>query len=244
MNILDLIWPPFCVGCKKDTSNFNLFHRYLCPQCLGKIESWDEKRCPRCNKGKLENFFLCKKCKERSFLKGIVAASSYENPILRKALHVFKYQGVANISLPVGRLVAQKFYSFLQTQKDRQAFPSYLDYLLVPVPLSKRRERKRGFNQARILANLIHAAFEIPINPDIIKRKKSTRPQREIKEAKKRKANIKGVFAFNTKITPRMLRGKKVFIVDDITTTGATLEECAKVLKPYCREIWGLVVAA
>jgi ComF family protein len=118
--------------------------------------------------------------------------------------------------------------------------------LIVPVPLHRRRERWRGFNQAELLAeNLgknLSPGYDIPILK-ILKRKKFTAPQMKIKNYKEREKNIRSAFILNDPLEVE-LKNKKILLIDDISTTGSTLLECAKVLKSAgASSVWGMVLA-
>lgn len=120
------------------------------------------------------------------------------------------------------------------------------ELVLIPVPLHKRRLNWRGFNQAQLLAQKISTHFDIPLENEILKRSRSSLPQVEIKNKNERRKNITGVFKINNKFNNNFdgLKNKKIILVDDICTTGSTLEECAKTLKPLGpKEIWALTIA-
>ena len=111
---------------------------------------------------------------------------------------------------------------------------------IIPIPLHKNKLKKRGFNQAEELAKGISKFLEKPIFNDVLLKIKPTFAQMELSKEKRRE-NIKGAFVCQK---PIVVRGKKILLVDDIFTTGATMEECARVLKEAgAREVWGAVVA-
>jgi ComF family protein len=113
--------------------------------------------------------------------------------------------------------------------------------LIVPVPLHKSRKCWRGFNQAEEIAKKISKEIKIPIVSENLFRVKKTFPQVEMNDHQKRLENITG--AFNIK-NLKVFQDKKIILVDDVYTSGATMEECAKVLRNAgAKEIWGIVVA-
>lgn len=138
----------------------------------------------------------------------------YEGNLL-KAIHLFKYGGKINIARLLGRMLASYPLDF-----------SIYD-LLIPVPLHIKRLKERGFNQAVLLSKEIKRAHSIPIEMFGLKRIRATRPQVLLKE-KERMLNVKGAFAVKN---PANIKGRKVLLIDDVFTTGATVNECAKVLK-------------
>lgn len=110
--------------------------------------------------------------------------------------------------------------------------------VFIPVPLYKLKKRQRGFNQAEILANKLSKAFHIPVESNLVVRCKKTIPQKELSE-KERKNNMKNAF----KITQSEVKLKRVMLVDDIYTTGSTIDEVAKILKKSgVEEVYFIVV--
>jgi len=233
-SFIQLLFPSFCISCQKFTSSKSGFYRYLCPQCLAKIKILDEDHCIGCYSytplGK-----TCSLCQKAFSLKGVLVASEYENPILKEVIHAFKYRNVKDLSLPLAWILFQKLKDFSWGKKG--------NWILVPVPLAKRRLRNRGFNQAELLAQNLGKILNISVFTDIIKRVKFCQPQADIKNKQERQANIKGAFGPTKKINQLDLKQKKIMLIDDVLTTGATLNECARVLKPYVKEVWGCVVA-
>jgi ComF family protein len=144
------------------------------------------------------------------------AVVSYETIILN-AIHQFKYGN--NIS--VGAMLASFMADF--------SFPDVdlTDYsLIIPVPLHIKRLRQRGFNQSLILAQALAKKWQIPVNFSLLKRHKFTLTQTGLNKTE-RKQNIKGAFEVSDK---KNIAGKNVILIDDVYTTGATINECAKIL--------------
>lgn len=240
---MDILWPPFCIGCQTNTENFDSeVHSYLCPDCLEKLSQKDDPGCAICKSKKGVKYNLCPKCADKLKFRGIIKGGSYQNPILKEAIHTFKYKGIKDLSLPLAFLLTQKLRRFFQKQKKNRNYESSLDWTLVPVPLTNSKRRKRGFNQAEILAQHLAKIFAIPIKTDIIKKVKDTKAQMEIDNRKLRKKNLRNAFSLNQK-QANNLRERKIILVDDVATTGATLNECAKTLTPLTKEIWGIVAA-
>ena len=99
-------------------------------------------------------------------------------------------------------------------------------YTIVPIPLSPRRERMRGFNQSFLIAKTVGTHFDLPVVAGLT-RTKHTAPQSELENYKDRRQNIKDCFAGN----PKLLEGKKIILIDDVATSGATFGEAANALK-------------
>lgn len=121
------------------------------------------------------------------------------------------------------------------------SFCGDVDLLVVPVPLHRWRLWNRGFNQSELLAKVVAERLNRPLIRALV-RQKPTKPQFGLNKADRQK-NMQGVFDISTRYQP-LVAGKTVLLVDDIVTTGATLNECAKILKQNgVREVWGLVLA-
>lgn len=216
--IADLVFPPRCVACdalleRRDPLPF-------CPTCTEGIHFIRSPLCPRCGvpfPSTEGEDHLCGDCiaSERPYA---VARSvgRYEGALLT-AIHRFKYRGRTGIGEVLGAIMA----GFAGEIWDMKAFDR-----IVPVPLHRKRLRERGFNQAVILARGISKRFEIPLDFMSLARVVWTPPQVGLgREA--RSANVHGAFAVRH---PERIAGRRVLLVDDVYTTGSTLEECARVL--------------
>jgi len=198
------------------------------------------KKCVGCGK---EGVWLCEDCYAQILLKdlpfirlagdldGVVYGSVFEG-ILREAIHVFKYEGVKELVTPLSQLLAQRF---------RETGLDFGRVSLIPVPLSKRKELERGFNQAGLLAEAVGKKLGFGVLTGVLIKTKDTVSQTALKE-EERKENVKGSFDFVGE--KRLVKGKVLWLVDDVMTTGSTLNECARVLKKAgAKAVWGLVVA-
>ncbi len=232
--ILDLIFPRFCLGCQKEMASKQSV--LVCDACFGKIALNSGVQCHIC--GLRNTKGTCKRCRQKTPLKGLLAASQYENPILKEMIHRFKYQSVESLKKPLAELIIAYIAKEFLTDK-------LANSVLVPIPLTLKRKINRGFNQSELLAKEIGKFLNCPVI-NLLKRKKFTSPQAEISDWQKRKENISGVFCLSTSY-PHFYRFRKpikIILVDDVATSGATLEEAARVLKQAgIKEIYGLVVA-
>lgn len=230
--LLDIFFPPFCLNCQKEGS-------LLCEDCqaLIPIESW--VYCPVCQKRTL-NFRTHKNCQRKTELKGLLWAVSYENILVKKIIHQFKYEPfVKDLSRIISQLITAHFLlvEFFETEKSKLK-PE--DFILIPVPLHKKRLKWRGFNQAREIAFWLSQFLEIPLMDDLLIKIKKTQPQVEL-AVEERKENIEGAFWVKN---PEKILQKKILLLDDVFTSGSTLEEGARLLKEAgAKEIWGLVAA-
>jgi ComF family protein len=158
---------------------------------------------------------VCLSCRERPpHFDQALAAGLFEGS-LREAIHVFKYQAVWALGRPLSEWMASQVN-----------VSAPLD-MVMPVPLHTKRLRERGFNQALLLANGVAVRFAIPLVLDNLVRVRFTRPQVEL-AGRDRMKNVSGAFSLRC---PDVVHGKRVLLIDDVFTTGATLNECSRVLK-------------
>ena len=188
------------------------------------------QKCLGCKK---ENEILCSDCllkisrTDTPYLNGVHIAANYQDLVLKKALWMLKYQGVKQLAKPLAELIRERIWKKLETE----------NWLLVPVPLSKNKLRHRGYNQAEMIAGELSGN----VRADILFKKFHTKSQVEVKDKEERLANIIGSFEVRN---PETIRGKKIILIDDVLTTGATMREAKKVLKQAgAKKVVGVVVA-
>jgi ComF family protein len=215
--ILEIIFPSHCLACEKIVSTSALF----CENCWPKLQFISEPKCAICSYPfEFQGLnLLCAKClsKKPSFDKAI-SVFRY-NHILRKIIGDLKYRDQT--------FLAKKFAPILFAKAKKEIDDCDI---VIAVPLHFKKLRKRKFNQAVLLAkNLLKLAPQLVFFPDLLLKSKHTRPQIELKK-QERENNLKNIFVVNKKYTG-IVRGKKILLLDDVTTTGATLENCAKILK-------------
>ncbi len=214
---LDLLFPIKCLSCGREKE-------FVCQKCLESVAV--SKETP------------FEAISQASSLDGLLIAGYYENPLLRKMIHSFKYDFIKDLAGPISFLMVKRIeeYPFLIAEKE--------SVFLVPVPLHKKRLRWRGFNQAALLAQEISLKTNIKTADNILLRHKYDVPQAKTGNSQQRKENIKNSFSL-MKRQPNFSFADKTFIlVDDVAATCGTLEECAlplKELRP--RKIIGLVAA-
>lgn len=162
------------------------------------------------------------------YLDGLIAAAPYHDQSLRQAIHTLKYERVPEVAKQLGEWMVASLRSRIDPNG-----------VIVPVPLHPRRLIFRGFNQATLLAQpFALAGFEVV---EALERRIDTVPQVELKRSK-RAANVAAAFSPTSRV--RELRQKAVFLLDDVATTGNTLNAAAKVLKAAgAKKVFGLVVA-
>ncbi|MBI4132447.1 MAG: ComF family protein [Candidatus Sungbacteria bacterium] len=221
--LLDLVFPKYCAGCGTEGS-------FCCAACRLRLIT-RVPACPVCGR---RNFtgILCDACSERLPLRRFLAPFSYRDPLVRELIHAYKYRGARELSA----FFADELASFFSAYAIRPPGPA----LLVPIPLHRSRERERGFNQARLLANDLGKRLGLPV-ADALRRMRANEPQVSTDSFKKRYANVAGVFRVADQAA---VAGRTAILIDDVSTSGATLGEAARVLrKADCRTVWGAVIA-
>jgi len=226
---LNFFFPKICGYCGESfrTGLSNV----LCFSCFEKIEPYREPVCERCGITLPERAFeevfepRCLDCgEEPTYLDMVHSFGAYQGA-LREAHHAFKFEGMEHLAaLMVGRTVENISTSFWEDVD-----------VLTPVPMSPEKERERGYDPAALLTAEFSKQLNIPVR-SVLKKALLTKPQRSLNR-EERLRNQKGSFVSET-----LKVGSKVVLVDDVLTTGATLEECAKVLKKAGAQWVGAVV--
>ena len=217
---LDFLLPARCSFCGDPVADSGIPR--FCSRCWSELSPVPRPVCPSCGRpfGSPESLthspeHECLACRTRPpHFDQALAAGLFEGP-LREAIHVYKYRPVRSLGKPLAAWMAEQV---------RITLP--LD-LAMPVPLHRNRLRHRGFNQALILAHGVSKHFSIPLIYDNLIRLRSTRPQVEL-SVHERRSNVKDAFGL---VRPREVQEKRILLIDDVFTTGATMNECAKVLK-------------
>jgi len=232
--LLEFLFPAFCLGCDKDGT-------FLCDQCLAAMPLQSEQVCPYCYT-KSAGGVVCANCQTKALassarenfmaslprgLDALIAASVYtDNSLMSAAIHALKYAFVRDLAVPLAKILFIKMANF-----DLRGFT------ICPVPLHQKRFKWRGFNQSELLADAV-AAFSGMKTLNILKRLTYSAPQMELKKEARSK-NVLNAFSCEKKLVP-----SKVLLIDDVATTLATLNECAKTLKSAgAVEVKALVLA-
>ncbi|MBI3250560.1 MAG: ComF family protein [Candidatus Andersenbacteria bacterium] len=228
--LLDLVAPPRCMSCAREGS-------WLCHTCLP-LYSQFRQRCIVCSKNSTRGI-TCVSCKDETPLTGIVSAGSYSYPGLRRGISWLKFKGI--------RPVAETLASLLIPRLPHVASMSELaqSAVLVPIPLHSRRQRQRGFNQSEDIARAIHIFTNISVL-NILQRTKATWAQAKL-PAEMRAQNPQDAFTVDTSQQKEFFTTKGIYIlVDDVTTSGATLSAAAKTLQqqlPTHYQLWAATIA-
>jgi ComF family protein len=228
--IASLIYPKYCVGCRAKND-------YVCASCFAGIGFLEYQLCGKCQKGSVDGL-VHPKCRTANGIDGIFSAISYRG-IVKKLLYQFKYKPyLSDLKGILGKLL----YEGIIQQEAFSKFLTYKNIVIISVPLHKKRERIRGYNQSELLAKEISKKLFLPYVSNILIRQKETKPQFTL-DKKKRSENIKDAFVVNLKFKI-FLKDKNILLIDDINTTGATLRECAKILKQNgAKRVLGITLA-
>lgn len=217
--LLELIYPSniYCISCGNiidDTRPYS-----LCDSCVRTLHWNNQRSCSKCGKILREDYqpSLCTDCLilKHSFEKGF-ACIEYGNAE-RDLIHNFKYKDKAYL----GRKLSEMMYDRIDVE-DLE-----LD-LLIPVPMHKKKQNKRGYNQSEILAKGLSKAMKIPCHNNLLIREQNTEPMSSL-DAEARRENVKNAFTVPARWVT-MVQGKNILLVDDIFTTGSTADACSGVL--------------
>ncbi|MCX6024258.1 MAG: ComF family protein [Chloroflexi bacterium] len=210
---LDFVFPRRCVGC-------GAWDTFMCSLCAAGLHRMAPPFCAGCGDELTladdRIVGVCRPCRMMppTFLNGARSAYRFGGAI-REALHALKYDGVSALAGPLGADLAEVL-SYAPWRTD----------LLVPAPLHSQRQRERGYNQAEKLAQAASAITGAKVDARSLRRTRATVTQTALKDTERR-ANVRGAFAW----TGPELEGRTVTLVDDVMTTGATLDACAAALR-------------
>jgi len=230
--LLNLFFPKFCLGCRKEDT-------YLCDDCRTLLDISEFNYCLCSTKpARLTqpNHGKCQRCKDKN-LSGLYSALPYKDKQLtRKLIYQFKYQPyLKDLAKTLASILVEHFV--LSGNNTNEIWDNSV---LLPVPLDKEKLKIRGYNQAKKLAEELSKVLQIPVVSNTLIKMKFTKPQMELSKEEREK-NLENVFTIKKPFD--FTRGK-IFLVDDVYTTGSTMEECAKTLKQAgAKEIWGIAIA-
>ncbi len=218
---LDLFFPRWCVGCGVEGS-------LLCKSCQRSLPWIAPPLCPRCGNPQPLGA-MCSSCTAGSMVIDGIRAPFRFDGVVRQAVHELKYRGVRALAAPLSGLMA-----------DYLTESPVPGEVLVPVPLHRRRLRERGYNQSALLARELGRIVGMPVVTDCLRRQRHGQPQARTSSVDERRLNVTGVFGCRD----GQIRGRQVVLVDDVTTSGATLDACAACLKASgAVSVWGLALA-
>lgn len=221
--LLDILFPKFCLGCKKEST-------YLCDDCrsLLDINEFDHSNCGK-------------------NLSGLYFALSYkESALTKKLIQQFKYKPyLKDLAETLASILIEHFVlAHINTDN------IWENSVLIPVPIHIKKFRERGYNQSEELAKELSKTLKIPVISNVLLKIKETPPQMKLSKADREK-NLLGAFSIchsGESQNPDLVRSdftkfSKIFLVDDVYTTGSTMNECARVLLDAgAKSVWGIAI--
>jgi len=217
----DFFFPQKCIGCGKEGS-------LICANCLKKLPRISQPICPKCGRHQPSGI-LCPACINwKNNIDGIRSPFRFEGTI-RESIHQLKYKNLRDIS----NILSHQLFIYLTK------YPLDFD-IIVPVPLHPRRLKERGYNQSSLLAVKLGKLIDVPVYDSNLLRIKYTIPQVKTAGLKERQTQISDAFLCKDK----SLNSLNILLLDDVSTSGATLDACAKALKSAgTAKVWGLSLA-
>lgn len=235
--LLNFIFPLDCKICEKTIRESKGYS--ICEDCFKTIELIERPYCAKCGKPLIPTDFfkqnreiLCLDCKRKKYSFEFSRSTGIYDKVLKKCIHLFKYYGEKKLAKPLGRLMVDSLVK-------NDEFKRKID-LIIPVPLHRNDLKKRGFNQSVLLGKVTGDYLSIPVRENVLVKKKLTPFQINLSK-KERKINILGAFSVEK---PEEIKGQNILILDDVFTTGATVEECTKeLMKARAKNIFVLTLA-
>jgi len=228
--VLDAVFPTACVGCGREG-------QYICTRC----ENFFNETAPICPVCQHSSFSgeRHEDCTSRYSLDGFVSCWEYEG-VVKSLLHDIKYNGITHAAKETTQRVS------ILMMRDVHRFQPFLSFLSFPetfiayVPMYRKKERQRGFNQAAVFAKELAVIAKRQVVP-LLEKIRDTKPQIDLGK-EERLLNVRGAFAPFAQ--PDFMGVRNIVLVDDVWTTGATMKECCQVLKKAgVQKVWGFTIA-
>lgn len=219
MNVmLELVFPWSCIHCRRPLPVSSQALQ-LCPDCQTRLTANRPPFCRRCSRPlKASSLRVCPTCRKYRHHFDKAWGVLVYNTTMRRLLHLYKYGHKTGLT----PFFTDRMENFIRQSR----LPIFRADGIIPLPLAFARQRQRGYNQARLLANALSLRLQIPML-DCLERRRNTKNQARL-SGKERWTNIKDAFKIKHRYS---YKNKKFFLVDDLLTTGATVSEAAKVLK-------------
>lgn len=224
---LDWLYPPRCPICDGIVEKKGA----ICPDCRGKLSYVKEPRCKKCGRPLLEDTReFCSICSNKAFH-------------FREGMSVFVYDGAVRKSVLAFKFKNRPEYAFFYAEELHRQADAFIRSrrveALVPVPVHPSRKRTRGYNQAELLAKQLGGIMDLPVMKDQLMRTKKTMPQKGL-GSRERLQNLSDAFKWKTQIGTA---ARRILLVDDIFTTGSTIEACSRtILASGAKEIYFLCI--
>ena len=218
---LDLLFPSHCINCGREGE-------FICEHCRPLLTFISTPVCTKCGRPILTGQ-ACSRCVEEwNDIDGVRAPFSFEG-LVRKSIHELKYRNIRALAATLALFM----YECLQNN-------NLAADVIIPVPLHPKRLRERGYNQSSLLARELGKLCGIPVVENLLIKCLHTRPQAQSLGVDERRQNIKNAY----KCVDKRYEGNSILLVDDVTTSGSTLNACASELKSTgVVSVWGLVTA-
>jgi len=217
--LLHFLFPRTCLACEADLPYDT--EEYLCASCRRKLTIPGPLICQRCGKVLKSggaHCFSCRGSKEKQYRCRLIRSAYKFDETSRALVHALKYQGADYAARTMAHYMALRYKELPEI--------GGVD-IVIPVPLFKARYKKRGYNQSECLARFFANECLLGFSADALSRVRDTPSQTHLNRAE-RLVNVQGAFVC---VNEPLVRGKKVLLIDDVATTGATLEGCAQALK-------------
>lgn len=210
--ILDIFYPRCCPVCQKILKDQR---RMICPECEKKLRPIGHPRCYKCGKP-IEEGEYCKDCQKHTHIFDQGRGIFVYDGIMRRSVTRYKYYGCREY----GDFYAKAMYRYAWKNLNQ-----WKPDLIVPVPIYKSKERLRGFNQAAYLAERLGCYTGIPVDTDLVQKVVKTKSQKKLNAMQRRK-NLEKAF-----LVTKNIRGKDILVIDDVYTTGSTIDAMAGCLR-------------
>lgn len=225
--ILDILFPPICIGCKNYLLESEKSEK-ICMKCFNSIKIYSSFFCPECKNRVTEQKIVCHK--KINFL--LAPITNYQNIAVKNIIKFLKYKKWVSLK----NIIKPLIHSYLDILGQ-----DLKDFTVIPIPLHKDRYSERGFNQSKLIAEIVSEKININLNTNNLIRTRATKNQAELKNIQERLENIQNCFALKN---AEEIKNKNIIIVDDVFTSGSTVGEAVKILKAAgAKKIIALVLA-
>lgn len=227
--IMDFLYPRIdCVCCGKRLEK-KAAHG-ICMDCVGSLPFIQDPKCSICGRTVNQGTDICLECRYHGHSYDQALAVFEYSMVIREMIHRYKYGGEYSLSRTFGFFLSELFYE-----------SNWKVDLMIPVPLHKNREKSRGFNQSALLGDYMSQRTGISCNDKVLVRSVDTKSQTGFNRDK-RAENMKNVFNI---VDAHAIKDKNILIIDDVHTTGATIDSCSQTLRwAGAKKIFALTIAA